>query len=363
MPIGDEKARVAQLAQLLAGSPSSWEVTDAVLAVAAVRASDGDDAAVVDVTGGASIVVASDYVRGVKFALYELGLLSYYDLGWYLAAANLSDIAAMGAVPVGLLTVVRYDATMNDEAYLDVMRGAKDAAASVGATILGGDSGGAERLILSASAIGLAGLGQSLTRAAAEAGDVVCLTGSVGAPAAAIVHLTNPDSAPASDSAVDGLLAAWRRPEPRVAQGLILAREGGRVACQDVSDGLRSTLSELAAASNVSFVVNADDIPLDAAVTEVATIHGLDPIALATSASVDFELLFTVAPERFETVQRAFTDAGHALHVIGEAVDGNGIKLRASDGELSDFAGVEWRHQSEDIAGLLTERSRTQPST
>lgn len=359
MSVGDEKARVEQLARLLEASPDTWHVDDELMARATIGASDGDDAAVVEVSGASSIVVASDYIRGVKFALYEAGLLSYYDLGWYLAAANLSDIAAMGAIPVGLLTVVRYDSAMGDEAYLDVLRGAKDAAAQVGAAILGGDSGGAERLILSASAIGLASPGSCLTRSAARPGDVICLTGSVGAPAAAIVHFVRDAPAPATDELVEQLLRAWRRPLPRIAEGRLLAQCGGRVACQDVSDGLRSTLVELARHSGVRFVVDRHAIPLDPAVIDVAELYGLDPLTLATSASVDFELLFTLPAERLEIVRRAFDTDGHHLYVIGEVENGEGAVMKSRDGAVVPFPGVEWRHQTENVAALLSDASRS----
>jgi thiamine-monophosphate kinase len=357
LSVGDEKARVDQLAQLLAASPGSWFAEDLAARVT-VGASDGDDAAVVEVSGASSIVVASDYVRGVKFALYEAGLLSYYDLGWYLAAANLSDIAAMGAIPIGLLTVVRYDASMDDEAFLDVMRGAKDAAAQVGAAVLGGDSGGAERLILSAAAIGFASPGSCLTRGAARPGDLICLTGSVGAPAAAIVHFVRREPAPTTDDVVEDLLRAWRRPIPRVAEGRVLAACGGRVACQDVSDGLRSTLVELARVSGVRFVVDRDAIPIDPAVSAVADLYDLDALALATSASVDFELLFTLPADRLATIRQAFDAGGHQLHVIGVVEEGGGAVMKTNDGAVVPFPGVEWRHQTEDVAAMLSDGSR-----
>src|SRR5205823_3775557 len=122
----------------------------------------------------------SDYVRGSKFTLFELGHLSHYDLGYYLAIANFSDIAAMGAKPLALLSVVRYPPEMADSDFDLVLQGIADGAQACSAANVGGDIGEAERLMLSATALGVCAPGRALLRSGAKAGDVLCLTGEVG---------------------------------------------------------------------------------------------------------------------------------------------------------------------------------------
>ena len=114
-----------------------------------------DDCAVFRLTGEQDLVVGSDYVRGPKFRLYEMGLLDDYDVGYYLIAANVSDIAAMGARPIGVVTVVRYPPDMSDDTFTSTLRGIRDACRHFSAPNVGGDIGGAERLILSATALGV----------------------------------------------------------------------------------------------------------------------------------------------------------------------------------------------------------------
>jgi thiamine-monophosphate kinase len=286
----------------------------------------------------------------------ELGLLDYYDLGYYLVCAKISDIASMGAQPVGLLSVVRYPPEMTDEEFEAVISGMRDACRRYGADLIGGDTGGAERLILSASALGVCAAGSALTRTGASPGDILCLTGAVGAPAAAVLYFSRLKGGECSSLGSDveeQLLSSWTRPEPRVDQGNLLGQSALATTCQDVSDGLRATLRELSEASRGRFVIDAAAVPVDDAAIAVSRHLGLDPLGLALSASVDFELLFTVAPSRFAECSRAFKSSGLPLHEIGRVEKGDGIAMRDSTGELRDVPGVEWRHQKEDVVSVL----------
>ncbi|HEX5594056.1 MAG TPA: thiamine-phosphate kinase [Solirubrobacterales bacterium] len=356
MSPSDEKHRVAALLADLGRHPrfGSWDLGGAQIDVAA-PATAGDDCAVVDFKGELSLVWGSDYVRGSKFTLFELGLLDYFDVGYYLVVANISDIAAMGAQPIGVLNVVRYPGEMSDEDFATVLNGAREAAAVSGCELLGGDTGGAERLILSASAIGVCERGRALLRSSARPGDAVCLTGKVGNPAAAIVHFGRGDTKAGaiSESAEADLLKSWRRPEARVPQGRLLTANQLAHACQDVSDGLRATAYELAAASKVKVVLDEKSIPIDDAAGKVAAAAGVDPLALAMSASVDFELFFTVPPSKVDQMRDTFAAEGHEVWIIGEVTEGSGAALRLADGSTTELPGVEWRHQREEVTEVL----------
>lgn len=114
-PTSDEPTRLTQvIGTLFADQAKGWstrlsegEQTDLL-----VGADAQDDCAVFRIQGTQDLVLGSDYVRGPKFRLYELGYLNDYDIGYYLAMANFSDIAAMGAQPIALLSVIRYPRTM-----------------------------------------------------------------------------------------------------------------------------------------------------------------------------------------------------------------------------------------------------------
>jgi thiamine-monophosphate kinase len=351
----DEKVRVQQLKTILGptlfrdfGPPDREVKIDA-------GAVEGDDCAVIDIKGPITIVWGSDFIRGSGFKLFELGLLNHYDLGWYLIGANLSDIAAMGARPLGVVTVVRYPATLSDEEFLAVITGARDAAASSECEVLGGDTGGADELVLSASALGFTAPERTLTRTGAQPGDLICLSGSIGRPAAALVYFSREDrNLTLRKTEEEDLLHSWRRVEPRVQHGIALSDGSLASACQDVSDGLRATAHELAASSKVRFELDVQAIPIAESTRGVANLLGLDPIGLALSASVDFELLFCVPENKVQATRQTLRALGLPLYEIGAVVEGQGAVLRTGD-EFVELPGVSWRHQHGDVGQLISD--------
>ncbi|GAA3348921.1 thiamine-phosphate kinase [Amorphoplanes nipponensis] len=302
----DEPTRVDQLVQRFLRGQSGAVLGDSSgLEARLVAGADArDDCAVYDLAGPVSLVVGSDYVRGSKFALYEHGLLSNFDIGYFLVAANLSDLAAMGALPIGVLTVVRYPRTLNDAAFLDIMAGINQACADAGTLNVGGDIGDAERIVLSGTAVGICAQGTALTRAGAQPGDVLCITGACGTAGSAVAYF--PGLKPAGPRLTEELertlLGAWRRPRPRIAEGRVLSNGRYATACQDTSDGLKATVEQLAAASSVGFDVDEAAIPVPPSVAAVAGILGVDPLSLAFSASADFQLAFTVPESALASV-------------------------------------------------------------
>jgi thiamine-monophosphate kinase len=345
----DEPARLHGIISSLFGGQSGiqlWE-TDHGSAQMAVGASDQDDCAVIDLTGHAMLVAGSDYVRGPQFTLYRAGLLSEYDLGYFLVVANLSDIAAMGAHPLGVLTVVRYPQEMTDDSFESLMRGIADACAASSTHNVGGDIGTAERIILSGTALGMCSPGEVLLRSGARPGDVLCVSGDVGSAGAAVAAFGDPEFDPESLSAQarSEMIEAWRRPVARIIEGRLLSQEKLASACMDTSDGLRASIMELGRASGVGFVIREDTITITAAVREVADRLSIDPVSLALSASVDFQLAFTVPFAELPRCHATFANRNLDLRVLGEATRDTAISLLRRDGIIVSLPGVPWRHQ------------------
>ena len=358
----DEPTRVAALVDAFLTGQSGSILGDShgPYATLTAGADTHDDCAVYDLDGPVTLVVGSDYVRGPRFALYEHGLLTNIDIGYYLVTANVSDIAAMGAAPIGVLTVVRYPDDLDDTGFLDVMAGIHQACTDLGTLNVGGDIGNAERIVLSASAIGICRTGTALTRRGAQPGDHLCVTGPCGLLGAAVAYFPRRDanSWTLPDNTEHDLLTHWRRPRPRVAEGRLLSTGGYATACQDTSDGLRATIEQLATASDVGFTITADDIAVHPAVSAVAKLIGTDDLTLAMSASADFQLAFTVPDDRLDACRDAFDRNGLTLDVIGRATPpADGVTYLTRDGSRTELPGVAWKHQSTDISTLVTGRS------
>jgi thiamine-monophosphate kinase len=354
--MSDEIERLEIVRRVFSTSPAEGISFDLPGVSLIADASSADDAAVYRIEGIGDLVATSDYVRGPKFALFERGYLTLHDLGYYLAVANLSDVAAMGAAPLGLLTVIRYPEEMNDHGFEEVLQGIADACRKHGTVCVGGDIGGAERLILSGTALGIAPLGRAILRSSGQPDDLLCVTGPVGTAGAAVIYFTRvkADGQRLADQDEKTLLDAWRRPRARFDVTRTLAHLGLATACQDISDGLRATVEQLSTASNCGAEVTLEKVPIDPVIAKVALAVGVDPYALAVSASVDFELLLAVAPTNWTEAVAAAAMAGFRLHVIGRLRKESGV-VAIIDGAPQPMPGVRWRHQPGDVASTVVE--------
>ncbi|MDI5977620.1 thiamine-phosphate kinase [Amycolatopsis magusensis] len=347
--LSDEPTRLAETVvplfgrQLDAFTPADWPDRSRVDLVAGVDAQD--DCAVYRFHGDHELVVGSDYVRGPKFRLYEMGYLDEYDLGYYLVAANLSDIAAMGAKPIGVLSVVRYPPEMTDVVFRRVLEGIRDACAASGCLNVGGDIGGAERLILSASALGVCPSGGALFRTGAKPGDAICLTAPTGFAGAAMAYLRAADPDPGIEEEHLGtMLDYWRRPEARIDSGMALSASGVVTSCQDTSDGLKAALEGVAQAGSVGVEVREEALPVPGAVSAVAAHLDLDPLAVVLGDSVDFELVFTAPAD-----QLAALSGDLDFHRVGVVTERRDVVLVRPDGTRGALPGKAWRHAPADV--------------
>ncbi|GAA0581439.1 thiamine-phosphate kinase [Streptomyces crystallinus] len=354
----DEPTRVRQLVSEFLTDQSGTSLGGDGLEVRLTAGADArDDCAVYDLSSPMSLVVGSDYVRGPKFVLYELGLLSGFDIGYYLAVANISDIAAMGATPIGLLSVVRYPHEVDDAEFREVMAGIHQGCTDCGTLNVGGDIGNAERIILSATAFGVCKPGSALMRSGARPGDLLCVTGPCGLLGAAVAYFPRRDTfAKALPEEVERrLLDGWKRPRARVAEGRVLGTKSYATACQDTSDGLKATVEQIMQASGVGFRVYEDDVPVDPAVAMVADLMGAEPLALAMSASSDFQLAFTIDAGDLEKCRAEFDLAGLDFFVVGEATNTGRAESVNGLGAVRPLPGVAWKHQKSDISLLVTD--------
>jgi thiamine-monophosphate kinase len=347
----DEPTRLARIIEpLFADQAKGWAATlpGGGQVNLLVGADAQDDCAVFQVSGDQELVLGSDYVRGSQFRLYELGYLDNYDIGYYLAMANFSDIAAMGAKPIALLSVVRYPRDLSDADFEAVMQGIRAACTDVGAPNVGGDIGTAERLILSAAAVGVVESGRSLLRRGARPGDRLCVSGHTGVAAAAQRYFGHLDIAGTRILAAKeaALLAAWKRPRALVDYGRCLSTSALVTSCQDSSDGLKAGIQSIAALSDVGFIVDEAALPVADLVAEIAELSATDLTSLILGDSVDFELVFTVAPEDVPALRDRVQAGGFDFFEIGTATQDVDVAMRRRDGTTAELPGRAWRHAS-----------------
>ena len=253
--------------------------------------------------GDGLIVTQDALVEGVHF---RLDWTSWYDLGYKAAAANLSDLAASGARPRALVVSLGLPAEAAVEDVLGLYEGLNEP----GVPVAGGDTVRADRIYLSVTALGHAE--RVPGRAGARPGDLLVVTGPLGASAAGYLCLEHGIDSP--------LVDAHRRPPLRLEEGRELAAEAH--ALLDLSDGLASDAARIAERSSVRCVLELERVPLAPGVPELAGRLGRDVYDLACGFGEDYELLAAVAdPGRWTVVGRCEEGEGVELLLHGRPVE------------------------------------------
>ncbi|MBI2796287.1 MAG: thiamine-phosphate kinase [Gemmatimonadetes bacterium] len=238
----------------------------------------GDDAAVLDVPAGSKLVVSTD--SSIEGEHFRREWLSPAEIGYRACAAALSDLAAMGAAPLGVLVAIGVSARWRDDAAA-VMQGIGEAAQHSGTVIVGGDTAGGDALTIGVTVLGHAA--RPLPRSRAQPGDIIYVTGKLGGPNAALRAWL---SGRAPDSTHRARFVA---PRPRIAAGLRAAAAGAHAAI-DISDGLAADLRHMAAASGVSIEVDLRAVPVLSGATLDDALGGGEEYELAIAApSLDTE--------------------------------------------------------------------------
>lgn len=286
----------------------------------------GDDAAVVGSPGPRLLLTTDQMVEGVDF---DLAYTSGDDLGWKVVAVNVSDVAAMGGEPhVAVATAAL--PTSATVAFVDAfVGGLMGAAREWGVNLVGGDLSRAGKIVVSVALVG-AVEGEPVRRDGARPGDVLCVTGELGGSAAGLHALRGGDTS--SDLAIRHL-----RPRARLdeARALVPSRPSAMI---DVSDGLAVDLGRLTEASGVGCDVDIGVLPIAPGVTAIGE---LAPEEVAVLGGEDYELLFTIAPERLGTATEAVRSVGTSVTAIGRVTDG---PRRIGGRDLEGWRDRGWDH-------------------
>lgn len=285
-----------------------------------------DDAAVLSPPPGEALVLTKDVmVAGVHFPLDE----DADAVARKLLRVNLSDLAAMGAAPVGYL--VGFAATTGtDLPWIEAfVSGLAEDQKAFGLTMLGGDTvSGSQTLVISLTAVGSVPEGGQLLRAGARPGDVLYVSGTIGD--AALGLKCRKGELPADEF----LMTRFRLPEPRLTLGKTL--RGVASAAIDISDGLLADAGHIAKVSGCALRIERDRVPLSSA---ARTLLEEDP-GLWTeivAGGDDYELLISVPAERADEAEALAAGVDVPIARIGEAQAGEGVVLLDSEGVPIDI--------------------------
>ena len=311
----------------------------------------GDDGAVIKQQSGRETVITTDLL--VEDLDFRRDSTPAALLGHKALAVSLSDLAAMGARPRWSLLALGIPQDLWESEFVDQFyQGFFSLAERYDVRLIGGDvSRTPEKVVIDSIALGECVAERSVCRSGAHPGDLLYVTGSLGAAAAGLrliergarvglAHADEPEW-----KLVQELLLRQLCPEPRVGWGLVLGEERLASALIDISDGLSSDLNHLCRESNVGALVHANLLPVDAPVADLCGRRALDPLLLALHGGEDFELLFTVGPENAARLPRKVD--GVPITCIGEIKAGTaGVKI-SEGSRVWELDPQGWQHFGE----------------
>ncbi len=308
-----ERALISRLSEIFNAPEGQERVQERILIGAG-----SDDCAVLDLKGEDCLVVTTDMLHRTTDFPAEM---TPWQMGWMSAAVNLSDIAAMGAEPAGVLMAIGMPADTEIVFVEELAKGIQACAEFCGTTVVGGDLDTHAELTITGTALGRVKKNQLLLRKGAKPGDLVCVTGYTGSAGAALKAIQS--KKPVSET----ILKALFEPIPRIKEARKLAESGAVTSMMDTSDGLAMSLYDLARQSKAGFRIREAALPILPEVRDFASGPG-ELLELALYTGGDFELIFTVDPARLKKVQNICK-----LSIIGECTEyEKGIWLERPDG-------------------------------
>lgn len=298
-----------------------------------------DDAASLALTHGHDLVVTKDaVVAGVHFLADDpADLVARKAL-----RVNISDLAAKGARPVGFLMALALPEAI-DDAWLETF--AAGLAADVEefrCPLLGGDTVATPGpLTICITALGEVSSGHMVRRAGALAGDLLCVSGTIG-DAALGLDVMRGAHGHLDEAQRRFLIGRYRLPQPRLELG---RREAARdSACLDISDGLCADVGHICEVSGVGAVIDAENVPLSDAARAVVR-HSPDAIARILTGGDDYELAFAVPPANLHAAQALGREIGVGVSVVGRFVAGAGVRVLDGQGRPLALSSAGYSHR------------------
>lgn len=297
-----------------------------------VIAGIGDDAAVLRPDRRKLQLLTTDML--VEEIHFKWETISPWQLGYKAMAVNFSDIAAMGGEPRHAVVSLAVNEKMDVEWIVGIYDGMKAICREYGVNIVGGDTVASPTgMVINVAVLGEVAPEHLLLRSGAKVGDLVLVTGTLGDSSGGLDLLTRKDWQKSAFAA--RLVRAHRQPKPQV-QAAIAIASCGASSMDDISDGLASEANEIASASKVGMRIYSKKVPLSPELRQAAEMTGKTALDYALYGGEDYELLFTISPERVP--QLGTTAAGVNLTVIGEVVDSHcGVTLIQESGQTVDL--------------------------
>jgi thiamine-monophosphate kinase len=276
----------------------------------------GDDCAAIDL-GKEYLLVTTDMMTK---RTHIPPRMTPYQVGWFLVAINLSDLAAKGGAPLGLVLSLGLPRKTPERFLTDLMKGADACATAYGTTIVGGDTKEDPEITLCGTAFGRVKKNEFMPRFGASPGDIVAITGALGKAGVGYYSL--------KQNVGSNLARGLFEPVPRLKEGRILARQHCVTSSMDISDGLSSSLYQLQEINHVGFEINKQTIPIAKGFCAISKkSQGIDPYEVALHFGGDYELLVALPEKSYDSTKKAVQRSGTPFRALGRVTRKNEIIL------------------------------------
>lgn len=293
----------------------------------------GDDCAAIDL-GNRYLLVTTDLMSQHTHIPPQM---TAYQMGWFLVAINLSDLAAKGGTPLGVVCSYGLPKETSETVLRQLTKGADACAVRFGTFIVGGDTKETTEITLCGTAFGTVRKDEFMPRRGSTPGDVVAVTGTLGKAGAGYYALER-------NKKEKKLSKALLEPQPRIPEGRLLARQQSVSSCMDLSDGLSASLYQLQEINSVGFEIHKDALPLADGLPSLA-VHNkmMNPFSLALHFGGDYELLVTIPKKKFQQTKKVLQKNGVQLTAIGMVTKKKQIVL-LEDGKKTPLVNKGYEH-------------------
>lgn len=300
----------------------------------------GDDAAVYQPTNSYNQVVCVDtMVEGVHFLK---NLSSPQDIGYKALAVNISDIAAMGALPLYYLVSIAIPSTWTEDELIQIYEGMEELSSTYRMDLIGGDTVSTfDKLVITVTVIGEAESHVQTLRNKAEDRDIVFVTGTIGDSSAGLSILLE-EIENIHPTIQNYLVNRHKRPIAQVEAGQIIA-ELERASLNDISDGLASELNELVEASKLGMIINEEHIPVSKELRSLQDVYDIKKWILY--GGEDFELVGTTSEREWNKLKQACMEKNITITKIGVVTNQHhNVLLKNRNGQMIELKKSGYNH-------------------
>ena len=277
----------------------------------------GDDCAAIEY-GEDYLLISTDMISKDTHVSKKM---TPWQIGWFIVSINLSDLAAKGGNPLGLVLSLGLPKDTTDVFLEELIDGADKCATMYNTSIIGGDTKENPNLTICGTIIGIVRKNEFMSRKGAKLGDIIAVTGALGKAGAGYYAIQH-------DVDDEVILKGLFEPEPKITEGLALAKEKIVTSCIDISDGLSSSLYQLQELNNVGFEIEQEKIPLSTNLLSLSKEDkNLDFYRYALHFGGDYELFLTIPKDEFEKAQKTVEKTGGRLTKIGRVTEEKQISI------------------------------------